>query len=94
MTTQTCRNIINIIGRYVHPLKAQYFFEKYCDDSELSIDDFKNDDVPKFILYIAQARDDLSAINDNKFYDMLKDLVCFSNIEDGNNIVIDREINK
>ncbi len=94
MTTQTCRDIIGIIGRYVHPLKAQYFFEKYCGDIELSMHDFSNADVPKFILHLAQARDDMSSINDNHFYKMLKDLVCFSNIEDKDDIVIEEGINQ
>jgi hypothetical protein len=94
VTTQTCRDIINIIGRYIHPLKAQYFFERYCEDIGLSINDFNTSDVPNFILHIAQARDDLSVINDNRFYKLLKDLVCFSNIGDGNDIMVEKEINE
>jgi hypothetical protein len=85
VSSQTCRDVIGIIGRYVHPLKAQYFFEKYCEDRELSINDFCVIDVPKFILYIAEQRDNLNSVRDNQFYEMLRDLVLLSNVDNKDN---------
>jgi hypothetical protein len=53
--------------------------EKYCDGIELSLNDFSDDEVPKFILYLASQRDDVSNLDDNHFFTMLRNLVCFSN---------------
>jgi hypothetical protein len=79
MTSQTCRDVIGIIGRYLPPLKAQLILEKYCERIDLSLNDFSEDDVPKFILYLASQRDAVSTLDDNHFFSMLRSLVCFSN---------------
>jgi hypothetical protein len=79
LTTQVLRDIIGIIGRFVPPLKAQLIVERYCNDKGLSENDFSEDIVPKFILYLANKRDEVKSVNDNQFFSMLKSLVCYSN---------------
>jgi hypothetical protein len=61
------------------PIRAQLMVEKFCEDIDLSMNDFSEDDVPRFILYVANQRDAVSALDDNHFFSMLKNLVCFSN---------------
>ena len=81
VTTEVCRNIIGIIGRYTDPFTAQFFVEKYCEIIQSTTDDFNHSDVPKFIIYLANKRDNLKKINDNQFEKLLKDLVEFSNLD-------------
>lgn len=92
MTSQICRDVIGILGRFLPPLKAQLIVEKYCENIELSLDNFSEDDVPKFILYLAGQRDSITKLDDNQFFAMLKNLVCFSNSK--NEFVNKEEINK
>ena len=81
VTTEVCRNLIGIIGKYVNPITAQFFVEKYCDRINCSTDTFQHSDVPKFIIYLANKRDNLTKINDNQFEKLLKDLMEFSNLD-------------
>jgi hypothetical protein len=92
VTSQICRDVIGIIGRYLPPLKAQLIVEKYCDSIELSLNNFSEDDVPKFILYLAGQRDSVSKLDDNQFFTLLRNLVCFSNSK--NEFVNREDINK
>jgi hypothetical protein len=81
VTTEVCRNVIGIIGKYLDPISAQFFVEKYCDMIKRTTDEFQHSDVPKFIIYLANERDNLARINDNQFEKLLKDLVEFSNLD-------------
>jgi hypothetical protein len=81
VTTEVCRCLIGIIGKYVDPITAQFFVEKYCDRIKSNTDSFQHSDVPKFIIYLANKRDNLEKINDNQFEKLLKDLMEFSNLE-------------
>ena len=81
VTTEVCRSLIGIIGKYVNPITAQFFVEKYCDMINCTTDKFQHDDVPKFIIYLANKRDNLAKISDNKFEKLLKDLMEFSNLD-------------
>jgi hypothetical protein len=71
--------VIGIIGKYIHPLKAQFIVERYCDKNRLLINEFSSDDVPSFILYLAKERDEITSIEDNKFFSLLSNLVSLSN---------------
>jgi hypothetical protein len=79
LTTQVLRDVIGIIGRFVPPLKAQLIVERTCNDMGLSENDFSEDNIPKFILYLANKRDEVTSVNDNQFFSILKSLVCYSN---------------
>ena len=79
MTTQVCRDVIGVIRRYVHPLKAQYLLEHYCDGVKLNLDNFSVEDLPKFILYLARKRDSVPTVDDGKFFTMMSNLVTLSN---------------
>lgn len=91
MTTNVCREIINIISKYFGPIKAQFFVEKYCNKNKLSTEDFSCEDLPKFIIYLARDRDSHNNINDNKFERLLKELVNFSNIECNKNNILENQ---
>jgi hypothetical protein len=84
VTTQTSRDVIGIISKYLHPMKAQYLLEHYCDLSELSLDIFSFDDLPRFILYLARERDSVPSVDDKHFFTMMSHLVTLSNRNDGN----------
>jgi hypothetical protein len=92
MTSQICRDVIGILGRYLPPLKAQLIVEKYCGEIDLSMNNFHEDEVPRFILYLAGQRDSVSKLDDNQFFSMLRNLVCFSNSK--NDFVNREEIDK
>jgi len=79
LASQVCRNVIGIISQYIHPLKAQFFVERYCNENTLSINEFSCDDVPSFILFLAKERDEITAIDDHKFMSLLSNLVSLSN---------------
>jgi hypothetical protein len=84
VTTQTCKEVIGVIGQFLHPMKAQYLVEHYCNEIELSLDNFAGKDLPKFILYLAQQRDTIPTISDKQFFTLLSNLVYLSNSENGN----------
>ena len=92
MTTHLCRNVIDIIGQYLHQMKAQFIFEQYCEGIGVSWNNFTVDDLPQFILYLAKKRDNLQAIDDKQFLSMLSNLVNLSNSENGS-INRDKKIN-
>ena len=92
MTSQICRDVIGILGRYLPPLKAQLIVEKYCEGIDLSMNNYSEDDVPKFILYLAGQRDSITRLDDIQFFSMLRNLVCFSNSK--NEFVNREDINK
>lgn len=92
MTSQICRDVIGILGRYLPPLKAQLIVEKYCETIDLSLNNFTEDYIPNFILYLAGQRDSVTKLDDNQFFTMLRNLVCFSNSK--NEFVTREDINK
>ncbi len=79
LTTQVLRDLIGIIARFVPPLKAQLIVERYCNEKGLPLNDFSEESIPRFILYLAKQRDEVDFVNDNHFFSMLKSLVCYSN---------------
>ncbi len=81
MATQTCRDVITVISRYFHPLKAQLTVERYCDDIDLSLDIFSVADLSEFILYVAAKRGTFTSVDDNRFSLMLRDMIYLSNSE-------------
>jgi hypothetical protein len=92
LTTQVLRDVIGIIGRFVPPLRAQLIVERYCNEIKLPFNDFSEDNIPRFILYLANKRDEVPAINDNRFFTMLKNLVCYSNSK--NEFIIKEQIDE
>jgi hypothetical protein len=78
LATQTFKNVIGIIGQHIHPLKAQIMVEKYCSTQEISCNDFSQNNIPQFILFIAKERDSLCQVDDKKFYVLLSSLISYS----------------
>jgi hypothetical protein len=78
VTSEICREVLNIIGKTSHPLMAQSVVEKYCTGIGIQFEEFSDDDLPQFILYIAKERDRFKKIDDKTFFVMLGNLVNFS----------------
>jgi hypothetical protein len=81
VTTQACKDVIGIISQYIHPFKAQFIVEQYCMKRNLPFNDFSNNEVPNFILFLANERDSIDSIDDVKFFKLLSTLVTLSNAE-------------
>jgi hypothetical protein len=52
--------------------------EKYCTAIGIQFDEFSDNDLPQFILFIAKERDRFKKIDDKTFFIMLSHLVNFS----------------
>lgn len=81
MISNICRELIQTIGRFMHPIKAQLFVENYCQRSEISLNEFMGEDISHFVLFMAKNRDEFLAIDDYTFNILLGTLVKISNRE-------------
>jgi hypothetical protein len=79
VTTDACRDLINILSKYLNPIKAQFFIEEYCKKSDLSLDRFLASDIPKFIIYLAQRQESITSLNNSQFNKLVKGLIEYSN---------------
>jgi hypothetical protein len=79
VATQAFQELIGIIGQYVNPLKAQIIVEKYCNECNISCEEFSTHDLPNFILYFAKERDSVVTLDDKRFFVLLGNLVSYSN---------------
>jgi hypothetical protein len=75
--------VIKIMSAYFHPLTAQSYIEKYCNNRGIGIENFRGEHVARFALTMANRRSEFGNIPDDNYRQMLNDLVKISNSPDG-----------
>ncbi|MEM2899359.1 MAG: hypothetical protein QXT63_01065 [Thermoplasmata archaeon] len=71
---------IQVLSRYMPPLQAQIFFERYSKSIKKKLSELTPEDLSRFVLYVAKERDAFN-ISDEKFSTLLRELTMLSNEE-------------
>ena len=79
MATEIFKEVIRIMSKYVHPMLAQNYVEKHCQNQGIPDNEFSHENVGMFLLSIANGRDSIKDLSDQKFLMLLNDLIRMSN---------------
>ena len=83
MVSEVCQETIRLMGKYLQPLAAQIYLERYCHNVGSSMDMFAADDIGYLVLYIATHRDEIR-VDDRGYNRLVEDLVHLSRVAEEN----------